>query len=261
MAKHIIRDINKMIRKIQSIALLKKFPAKNAIKKSLLTVELTGAALAAPFAAKYSEPAEKMILQMSDKFFSEPKIYDSELMQKHVAAINKALILKNKERILLNRQKSLIIQIMQEDKNCCKTADKNKIAENIINLSKEYGANPIHIACIVKKESHFTEHVNKGSGKGLMQLTKIAVKDMYQRPHLYHSALDNIKKEYPTHQSLFTAIQVNPELNLRVGIIAFLQRLEKSNGDVRLALQNYNGSRNKVAYANEIMKDIKKYVA
>ena len=128
-------------------------------------------------------------------------------------------------------------------------------------FSKEYGADPIHIACIVKKESHFTEHVNTGSGKGLMQLTKIAVKDMYQRPHLYHSALDNIKKEYPTHQSLFTAIQVNPELNLRVGIIAFLQRLEKSNGDVRLALQNYNGSRNKVAYANEIMKDIKKYVA
>ncbi len=76
----------------------------------------------------------------------------------------------------------------------CKTADKNKIAENIINLSNEYGADPIHIACIVKKESHFTENINKGPAKGLMQITKITVKDMYQRPDLYHSGLDEIKK-------------------------------------------------------------------
>lgn len=250
-----------MIKKIQNFSLFKKIPAKKAIKKSLLTMEFAGAALAVPLAAKYSEPAEKLILQMRDKFFAEKKIYDSKMMQKQMEEINKLAALRNMELIRINHKKALILRIMQEDKNCCKTADKNKIAENIINLSNEYGADPIHIACIVKKESHFTENINKGPAKGLMQITKITVKDMYQRPDLYHSGLDEIKKKYPTHQSLFEAIQVSPELNLRVGIIAFLQRLEKSNGNVRLALQNYNGSRHKVAYANAIMKDIKKYVA
>lgn len=250
-----------MIKKIQSISLLKKIAAKNTVKKGLLSIELAGAALAAPLAAKYSEPAEKLILQMREKFFAEQKIHDAVMRKKQIAEINKLAALRNMELMQINHKKALILRIMEEDKNCCKTADKNKIAENIIKLSKEYGADPVHIACIVKKESHFAENINKGTAKGLMQITQITIKDMYQRPNLYHSALDNIKKEYPTHQSLFTAIQVNPELNLRVGIIAFLQRLEKSNGNVRLALQNYNGSRHKVAYANAIMKDIKKYIA
>ncbi len=36
-------------------------------------MEFAGAALAVPLAAKYSEPAEKLILQMRDKFFCGEK--------------------------------------------------------------------------------------------------------------------------------------------------------------------------------------------
>ena len=250
-----------MIKRLQSISLLKNFPAKKAIKKSVITIELAGAAAIMPLSAKYSGKIEKLVFQTGDKFIEEKNFYNAEEAQKLLAQVSKLTMLRNNELTKINRQKLQILKVIREDKNCCSSTDKKKLAEEIVRLSNEYGANPVHIACIAKKESHFTENVNKGPAKGLMQITKIAVKDMYQRPHLYHTALADIKKEYPTYEALFSAIQLNSELNLRVGIIAFLQRLEKANGNVEIALQNYNGSSRKIAYAHSIMKDIKKYAA
>ncbi len=237
--------------------MLRKFPVKNAIRNGLIAMELTGAAMAAPLSVRYSEPVQRFVVKIGDN--TEKDLYDSTLIQKQIAEINKIMLLRINKLTQLKRQQAMVLQIMREDKNCCTYVDKKKLAENIVKCSNEYGADPIHIACIVKQESHFTENVNKKSGKGLMQLTQIAVKDMYVRPNLYHPGLKKIKEKYPTYEKLFAAIQTDPELNLRVGIIAFIQRLENASGNVRIALQNYNGSSGKIAYANEIMKNIKQY--
>lgn len=250
-----------MIRKIQSFSSLKKFPVKNAIKKSLLTVEVAGAALIAPLSAKYSETAEKLVVNIGDKYIAEKQICDTGIIQKQMAKINRVMMLRTSKQMRLKRQGALILQIMNEDKNCCISVNKEKLAANIVKWSNEYGADPVHIACIVKKESHFTENLNKSSGKGLMQLTQIAVKDMYVRPNLYHPGLKEIKEKYPAYEDLFAAIQTDSELNLRVGIISFIQRLETAKGNIKTALRNYNGSSRKESYARDVFNNIQKYSA
>ena len=250
-----------MIKKLQGISLLKKIPVNKTAKNIVVSVQLAGAAISMPFCVKYlSQPAEKIVLSGSRNLSVNQKEKDWEMIQKHIAEINKVMLRRKLEPAHFKQQKNLVLRIMNEDKDCL-SKDKGKLADKIVRLAKEYGTKPVYIASIVKKESHFCENVNKGAGKGLMQVTEIAVKDMYLRPNLYHSGLNKIKEKYPTYQSLFKAIQSDSELNLRVGIIAFLQRLEKANGNVKIALQNYNASSRKIAYANSIMKDIHKYAA
>ena len=246
---------------IQSISMLKKLPVKNVIRNGLLTMQLAGAAVVAPLSVRYTEPAERLVVQISDKLIAEKQIYDTAAIQKQIAELNRDMMLKTSKIMRLKRQGALILQIMNEDKNCCPSVNKEKLAANIVKWSNEYGADPVHIACIVKQESHFTENINKSSGKGLMQLTRIAVKDMYVRPDLYHTGLKEIKEKYPTYKDLFAAIQTDPELNLRVGIISFIQRLKNTNGNVKLALSNYNGSSRKESYAREVFNNIQKYSA
>ena len=248
-----------MIKKLQGISLLKKMPASKAAKKFVVTMELTGIVMSVPLGIKYAvKPLEKILVSGHNRIVTKQKMEDWQVVQKQIADINRLMILQKSKELHLKHQKKLVLKIMNDDKYCLST-DKNSLSERIVNISDEYGVKPVYIASIVKKESHFCENVNKGAGKGLMQVTEIAVKDMYLRPKLYHSGLNKIKEKYPTHQSLFKAIQSDSELNLRVGIIAFLQRLEKAKGNVKIALQNYNGSSRKIAYANDVMKDIAKY--
>ena len=166
----------------------------------------------------------------------------------------------SKERLL---QKHMIFKIMEEDKNLPLNLNKNKMASTILNIANELGADPITIACIIKQETHFQSGLNQKNGKGLMQLTSITIKDMYQkgRDRLYHNALNELKKDYPTSASLFTKLQSQDSINIKVGTIAYMMRLQQSGGNVKQALKNYNGSSLKERYARDVFGDIQKYTA
>ena len=166
----------------------------------------------------------------------------------------------SKERLL---QKHMIFKIMEEDKNLPLNLNKNKMASTILNISNELGADPITIACIIKQETHFHSGLNGNGAKGLMQITRITVKDMYQkgRARLYHDALNDLKKDHPTHKSLFSELQNHDSINIKVGAMAYLMRLQQSGGNVKQALKNYNGSSLKERYAREVFGDIQKYTA
>lgn len=165
-----------------------------------------------------------------------------------------------KEQLL---QKNVVLKIMDDDKNLPQNLDKNKMASTILNIANELGADPITVACIIKQETHFKSGLNGGGPKGLMQITGITVKDMYQkgRDRLYHGALNDLKKDYPTHISLFKELQNQDSINIKVGTIAYMMRLQQSNGNVKTALRNYNGSSIKEKYATEVFENIQKYSA
>ncbi len=160
-------------------------------------------------------------------------------------------------------QKNIIFKIMEDDKSLPQNINKHKMASTILNIANELGADPITIACIIKQETHFQSGLNQKNGKGLMQLTSITIKDMYQkgRDRLYHNALNELKKDYPTSASLFTKLQSQDSINIKVGTIAYMMRLQQSGGNVKQALKNYNGSSLKERYARDVFGDIQKYTA
>ncbi len=160
-------------------------------------------------------------------------------------------------------QKKIILKIMEEDKNLPKNMNKNKMASTILNIANELGADPITIACIIKQETHFNSGLNAKGPKGLMQITNITVKDMYQkgRERLYHDALNDLKKDHPSSAALFSALQKHDSINIKVGAMAYMMRLQQSGGNVKQALKNYNGSRLKERYARDVFSDIQRYTA
>lgn len=158
-------------------------------------------------------------------------------------------------------QRKIVLKIMNDDKNCPPYLDKEKLSAKILLVAKEYGINPIDIACIIKKESHFTENASYAGAKGMMQVTKIPVKDMYQtgRDVLYHEKLRLLKEKYKTDAALYNALQQKDIVNLRVGAMIYLMQLKQTKGNVYNALRRYNGSSKKDSYAASVLKDIKKY--
>lgn len=160
-------------------------------------------------------------------------------------------------------QRQVILRIMQEDKNLPKNLNKNKMASTILNIANELGADPITIACIIRQETHFHSGLNGNGAKGLMQITNITVKDMYQkgRDRLYHSALNDLKKDHPTYKTLVNELLNHDSINIKVGAMAYMMRLQESGGNVKKALKNYNGSSTKEKYAREVFESIQKYSA
>lgn len=158
-------------------------------------------------------------------------------------------------------QKRIITKMMDDEKNLAKNIDKDKLASTIINVSNELGADPITIACIIKRESRFKTGLENAGARGLMQITKITVKDMYQkgRDKLYHEILNTLKADHPTYSSLYADLKTQDSINIKTGTISYLMRLNESKGNVRKALENYNGSKHKKAYAEDVLKNIKKY--
>lgn len=151
-----------------------------------------------------------------------------------------------------------VMAIINEDKDCPKGVDRYNMTQMILKVAKEFDMDPVILACILRKETHFN-HVNGKNGQGLMQLTKISIKDMFQRPNIYDKKLDEIKKKYPTTEMLYEAIKTDPELNLKVGTILFKAKYEAANGNLAKALENYNGSPLKKSYSKHIMDMINSY--
>ena len=167
-------------------------------------------------------------------------------------------LLKSKVNIVLENQRKTVLKIMQDDKACLHP-NKEQVADNIVRISRMLNLDPIEIACIAKKESHFSQKVSAKNPKGVMQIVEITVKDMFQREHLYHPHLQTLKKDYPTHETLFKAIQNNALVNMEVGALSYGMRLQQAGGNVFNALKRYNASPLQEDYAKTVYNDILKY--
>lgn len=244
-----------MIKRISSLALIKKATNSRTAKKCVVGLGFIGLTNGT---AQISNKIDTTF-NISNKTRTSPrsarKVINWKTAQDTIANINKSTILKKIE----NAQKSIILKIMKEDPNCNAGANSSKIAENIVKIAEEYGADPIHIACIAKTETHFTENITSKNGQGMMQITKTCLKDMYLRPNFYHSKLKNITSKYKNPDELYQAVKNKPILNLRIGTMLYLALLKQAKGNIKQALIYYNGSQNKYVYANKVYSDIIKY--
>lgn len=247
-----------MIKKVMSIGLLRKIPVKKTAKKCVFGVELAGA-LGASAALSEAPVIIQNIAKMHKPPVKQKKTIDWITAQTKISDLNKALWEFQTESHYLRKERAVILKIMQNDKNISPKTDKDKVAGRIIKIAREYGADPVQIACIAKEETHFTENLNGANGKGMMQITKITVKDMFERPGFYHEKLKNITSKYKNYTELYKDLQNKPVLNLRIGVLLYQARLKEANGNIRKALVNYNGSSIKNAYAERVLKDIQKY--
>lgn len=247
-----------MITKIKAIAIKAKH-IPTVAKKQLTRLEL--GAIGAMSICGVSTGATINEVRNFKNVIQERKVISWEKAVAIQAKANKESILQKTKEALYKQQKMAVMKIMEEDANCALGIDKDKIAHQIVKFANEYKADPVVIACIAKKETHFTENLNAKSGKGMMQVTSIAIKELWQNPSGYHAKLEEITKAYGSQKEFYKAIQNKPSLNLRVGIILFQGILEKEGGNLTSALKKYNGSPNKVKYASAIMQDVKKYRA
>ncbi len=165
---------------------------------------------------------------------------------------------KLKKDTIFEKQRQTVLKIMQDDKACLHP-NKEQVADNIVRISRMVNVDPIEIACIAKKESHFSQKFIEKAPKGVMQIVEITVKDMFQREHLYHSRVKELKKDYPTYQKLFEALQTNALVNMEVGAITYGMKLQQTKGQVFEALRRYNASPLQDDYAKTVYGDILKY--
>lgn len=97
----------------------------------------------------------------------------------------------------LQIKKNHIIQIISEDKNAPENADKEKIADYLIDAWKDTNVDFHALIAVAKQETHFTENASGNTGYGLMQITSIVAKDFYQRPGIYDKEFaDLLKSEF-----------------------------------------------------------------
>lgn len=167
--------------------------------------------------------------------------------------------------------------VITNDDAAPKEVDKKKITEMILEASAKTGVDPVIIACIVKRESHFKQSDKYDTGSGLMQITTSPLSDMYQDPKKYDKNLAKYgnwekivaaKKEnplldlgdfgeilykYDSPKKLLAAARKDPQLNLKLGSYYFRYCLKLSKGDVRKALITYNSTPKKEEYAKAIM--------
>ena len=248
-----------MIKRVPGIGFIRKIPIRKTAQKCFVGMEIVGVAGASSVVCNTLEIFEKVANPIKQASPKTKTTLQWEKAQKKAAELKKIAAIKRADSIIAKRQKSIVLSIMREDINCTAQKDKNRIAEYIVKIAKEYGADPIHIACIAKQETHFTENLNSTNGKGMMQITKIATKDMFSRPNFYHKKLKEITSRYRNYGELYSDIQKKPLLNMRIGVLLYEARLREANGNIRTALINYNGSSRKYTYASSIINDINKY--
>lgn len=144
------------------------------------------------------------------------------------------------------------------------------IANMICYLSEKYGLDPEITVAILEKETggyNFKDSVMVHPGsqyKGVMQVDKTTLEIMYADGNAYkklksgtrkailsydhrHFKADDeriaeLKKKYPTVDSLYLAIQKDVALGVEVGIMAYKGKLSRAKGDTRKALAQYCGS-------------------
>ena len=117
--------------------------------------------------------------------------------------------------------KKAILYIMNNDKECRKI-NKEAQAEKIARIALDVGVKPEIIGAIIKQETHFSTNakdMNKGNGVGPMQLTRITIQDMYERPKAYDPDITKIVGndkgcKYKTFADALKAKLKNKNINL-----------------------------------------------
>lgn len=136
----------------------------------------------------------------------------------------------------------------------------DNLVEYIVNAGVEYGVDPNFIAAIIQKEVGFAG-LRKGAtgvnGKGHMQLTTIAIKDMFLHPSKYGEGLAELmasrgfdlncpksqRDDMVKKVMAYLKENKDPEFNIGLGTIKLRRLLEASNGNKALAAYNYNGNK------------------
>ena len=132
-----------------------------------------------------------------------------------------------------------------------------EISKMIYDAAEKYGIDPKLVASVCKHETHFTQERSGSSGKGMMQLTTISLKDMYAREKIYDKELKPLLDKYGDVNGLKKAIINDASVNVEVSTALLKAKLKGAKGNVRIALKNYNGSGAKVKYAGEVIRKYK----
>jgi len=121
-----------------------------------------------------------------------------------------------------------------------RTEAETKLLEEFDNMIKyivdtgvEYGVDPDSIAAIIRKEVGFdgmSDRAISSAGKGYMQLTTIAIEDMFQHPQKYGPEVEEL--------------MASRGFNIRLGTIKLRRLLNTHNGNIEKAAYNYNGNKN-----------------
>ena len=149
--------------------------------------------------------------------------------------------------------KSQIAEVIKEDEDRGDSKySPEEISNIIVETSKKYDVDPLIVASIAKQETHFTQELSGKNGKGMMQLTTISLKDMYLRSDIYGKEIKPLLDKYGSPEKLLKAVKSNVAVNVEVGTALFRRKLEDAKGNLTKALQNYNGSSLKVAYAKSV---------
>lgn len=149
-----------------------------------------------------------------------------------------------------------------------RTEAETKLLEEFDNMIKyivdtgvEYGVDPDSIAAIIRKEVGFdgmSDRAVSSAGKGYMQLTTIAIEDMFQHPQKYGPEVEELmasrgfnincpKSQQPAMaKKVMNYLKKNkdPEFNIRLGTIKLRRLLNTHNGNIEKAAYNYNGNKN-----------------
>ncbi len=205
--------------------------------------------------------------------------------EKYNESISKELARRNAEimeKTQFERRTKAIASIIKEDPSTPKDVSQQELALEIHRNTKETGIDPLLLVCLCKKETHFDQKRSGNNGKGITQLTSIAMADMYQRAQLYDDTLKVLISKYKTLDKVFAAKNNNPKLylgdfgemlykyktpenlynaikkdrnlNLKCSAYAIKFHLNATNGDVRKALENYNTTYEKKEYASNIIR-------
>lgn len=162
-----------------------------------------------------------------------------------------------KEKVA-NEVKAKIANVISSDEAQGKTKySDEEISKMIYDAAEKYGIDPKLVASVCKHETHFTQERSGSSGKGMMQLTTISLKDMYAREKIYDKELKPLLDKYGDVNGLKKAIINDASVNVEVSTALLKAKLKGAKGNVRIALQNYNGSGAKVKYAGEVIRKYK----
>lgn len=157
-----------------------------------------------------------------------------------------------------NEVKAKIANVISSDEAQGKTKySDEEISKMIYDAAEKYGIDPKLVASVCKQETHFTQERSGSSGKGMMQLTTISLKDMYAREKIYDKELKPLLDKYSDVNGLKKAIINDASVNVEVSTALLKAKLKGAKGNVRIALQNYNGSGAKVKYAGEVIRKYK----
>ena len=176
------------------------------------------------------------------------------------------------------RNKSIALRTKEESRLL---VEFNNMINSVIKAGSDYAVDPKLIVAIIQQEVGFdglSKKVTGVNGKGYMQITSIAVKDMlgaysknkklyYEknfRTKVYGKEIISLlksrgfdtdcppekRKELAKKIMAYLKQNNDGDFNIRLGTLLLRSRLNASNGDVQKAAQNYNGnSKNGIKYA------------